>query len=51
MASVKIGVQTGVDVNGPIGGAPVQPLWDPKSGGVWALAWFVAAIIVLFFVL
>ena len=51
MASVKIGVQSGVDVNGPIGGAPTPPLWDPKSGGMWAFVLFIAAIIVLFFVL
>lgn len=51
MATAKVGVMTGIDVNGPIGGAPRGSLWDTKSSGVWAVGWFVAAIIVLFFVL
>lgn len=52
MASVRAGVMTDIDVNGPIGGgSPTGPLWDPKSGATWALIWFLAAIIILFFVL
>lgn len=52
MASVRAGVVSGVEVNGPINnGTQTGPLWDPQSSGTWAGIWFVVAIILLFVVL
>lgn len=52
MASVRAGVVTAAEVNGPInGGGGGGGLWDVGSAGTWAFIWFVAAIILLFVVL
>jgi len=51
MASVKAGVVSAVEVNGPINSTPQTNLWDPKSGGTWAAIWFVVAVIILFVIL
>ena len=51
MATVRAGVVGVADVNGPIGGPGKMPLVDKNSGGTWAAVWFIAAVVVLFFVL
>lgn len=51
MPTARAGVVGQVDINGPIAtGAPMN-LFDPSAGSFWAMVWFIAAIIVLFFVL
>jgi hypothetical protein len=51
MASVKAGVVTAAEVNGPINMGNPTKLWDLNSGGTWSFIWFVIAVIVLFVVL
>jgi hypothetical protein len=50
MATVKAGVVTALEVNGPVNN-PTTKLADPGSGGFWAAVWFVVAIVLLFVVL
>jgi hypothetical protein len=47
---VQAGVVTGIEVNGPSAN-PTTKLWDPQSGGTWAVIWFLIAVVVLFVVL
>lgn len=51
MASVKAGVVSGVEVNGPLNSSPTVKVWDPTTGGTWCLIWFIVAIVILFVVL
>ena len=50
MSSVRAGVVSGVEVNGPMYNPPTK-VWDTQSGGTWALILFVIAVVVLFVVL
>lgn len=51
MASVRAGVVSAVEVNGPIANPQQGPLFNPQQGSTWSAIWFVVAIITLFFVL
>lgn len=50
MATVKAGVVSGVEVNGP-SMVPDGKVWDLQSGGTWALIWFMIAVVALFVIL
>lgn len=51
MASVRAGVVSAVEVNGPMANPQQGSLWDVGSGATWSAIWFVVAIIMLFVVL
>lgn len=51
MASARAGVQTAIQVNGPINSDPPTNWLDKDSASTWAVGLFVASIIILFFVL
>lgn len=51
MASVRAGVVSAVEVNGPIANPSSGSLFDKNSAGTWAMVWFIVSIIMLFIVL
>ena len=51
MPTARAGVVGQVDINGPIATGQPMKLLDPSAGSFWAVAFFLAAVIVLFFVL
>lgn len=51
MAAARVGVQTAVEVNGPINSDPPTKWLDPGASSTWAVGLFLASIIILFFVL
>lgn len=51
MASVKAGVVSAVEVNGPVSNPSTGNLADIKSASTWMAIWFVVAIVMLFVVL
>lgn len=49
--SGRAGVQTSLSVQGPMYNGSQSSIVDPNSGGTWALAWFVAALVILWLTL
>ena len=49
MSTVRAGVVTSVEVNGPAPAPSVKP-FDLTAPGTWSLIWFVVAVLLLFII-